>query len=121
MRIPERFEAIRLDPLDRVKVVLASDYDALVAARSDLQDRYDRLRCRWAEEHLHDDSCEQEGGEPLCGCKVRQHRRFEAEDRRQERCRCGRRAFYAVNDPTPYCPGCEYMAAATCDCAGVPV
>jgi hypothetical protein len=77
------FVAIRLDPLERVRVVLASDYETLLAARSDLQDRYDRLRYRWAEERLHDDSCEQEGGEPSCGCKVRQHRRFEAEDAQQ--------------------------------------
>jgi hypothetical protein len=116
--VAERFDAIILarEPT-RVQAVRAADYDALLRQRDDLQDRYNRLRNRWAEEHLHDDSCEQEGGEALCGCRVRAHRRFEAEDRKIALCSCGRRTFYALNDPTPYCPGCEYMAAATCDCA----
>lgn len=34
-------------------------------------------------------------------------------------CRCGRPIFYATGNPTPYCPGCEYMNAATCDCSPV--
>jgi hypothetical protein len=72
----QRFEAIRLEPTERVTVVLASEYDALLKAREDLQDRYDRLRCRWAVEDLHDDHCEQEAGDPYCGCRVRSRRQF---------------------------------------------
>lgn len=31
-------------------------------------------------------------------------------------CKCGRFAFFALNDPTPYCPACEYQPCETCDC-----
>lgn len=36
---------------------------------------------------------------------------------RPEFCRCGRPAFYSFRSPSPRCPGCEYMASETCDCA----
>lgn len=70
----DRFEAIRLQPTERVTVVLASEYDALLKAREDLQDRYDLLRAQWAVEELHDEHCEQEGGDPYCGCRARSRR-----------------------------------------------
>lgn len=31
-------------------------------------------------------------------------------------CRCGRPVFYALDNPIPLCPACEFMPAATCDC-----
>jgi hypothetical protein len=43
----------------------------------------------------------------------------EEEDVGPEFCRCGRPAFYGVDSIDPRCPGCEYMAAETCDCTPV--
>lgn len=34
-------------------------------------------------------------------------------------CRCGRPAFYAQGDRTPYCPGCEYGPCSICDCVAL--
>jgi len=33
------------------------------------------------------------------------------------KCRCGRPVFLALDDLTPYCPGCEFGPCETCDCA----
>jgi hypothetical protein len=72
-----RFKAIRLDPLEHVSAVLASDYDALVAAREDLQGRYDRLRAHLASRGYHRVSgCEQEAGDPYCTCAAVFEREF---------------------------------------------
>lgn len=119
----ERFEAITpaREP-KRVVVVLASDYDAMRDRWLHQVDINDRLRGMLASnsgDDIHGPGCEQDSGDPYCGCRVR-HARLMA-DTKPALCRCGRPNFYAVGDPTPYCPGCEYMASATCDCSGAPI
>jgi len=120
----DRFEAITLGQQpERVVVVLASDYDAMCAKWLHQVDINDKLRGAFAEQAIaHDDSCEQEAGDPYCGCRTRRRLRLEATP--LEFCRCGRRAVYLNRrvgdeikpDPTPYCTACEYMPCATCNC-----
>jgi hypothetical protein len=118
MAMIERFEAITLaaEP-KRVIVVMASDYDAMVTRWLRQVDINDRLRGMLASSSdIHRAGCEQESGDPYCNCRA-MHERLLAESRRTGlRCRCGRPAFFAVDDPTPYCPSCEYQPCATCDC-----